>query len=133
VNTKCRSKCPVSFALDIFGDKWSLLILRDIIIFGKSNYHEFASSEEGISTNILADRLIKLETHGLVKKLKDQKNLKKFIYSPTEKALDLIPLIIEMIQWSAKYDPNTAAPPEVINEINKSPKRAAKKIRDRFN
>ena len=133
MKTKNRSNCPISFALDIFGDKWSLLILRDIIIFAKSNYHEFVNSDEAISTNILADRLIKLETHGLIIKSKDEQNLKKFIYSPTEKALDLIPVILEMVQWSAKYDPNTGAPPEVIKEIKKSPKLAAKKIRSKFN
>lgn len=127
-----RSNCPISFALDLIGDKWSLLILRDIIFFGKKFYHEFVSSEEGISTNILADRLQKLEEQGFLLKRQDEENKKRFIYSPTAKGLDLLPAIIEVVQWSAKYDPNTGAPPNEIKKIKKDRDGYIKAIRARF-
>jgi DNA-binding HxlR family transcriptional regulator len=101
-----RSHCPVSLALEAIGDKWSLLILRDLIMQGKSRYQEFLNSEEGISTNILADRLVQLEGQGLVSKSGDPDDKRQFRYSPTQKALDLLPVIFEMARWSAKYDPH---------------------------
>lgn len=100
-----RSHCPVSLALEAIGDKWSLLILRDLIMRGKSRYHEFLNSEEGISTNILADRLAQLERQGLLSKSDDPDDKRQFRYSPTQKGLDLLPVIFEMARWSVKYDP----------------------------
>lgn len=130
--TKDRSNCPISFALDSFGDKWSLLILRDIIIMGKTNYLEFMESDEGISTNILADRLQKLEKAKMISKVQDVGNKKKFIYKPTVKGLDLLPMIIEMVQWSAKYDPKTGVPAGEIEKIEKNRKGYIRKIRAKF-
>ncbi len=112
-----RSHCPITFALDLFGDKWSLLILRDIIFKGKTHYQEFAQSEEGISTNILADRLLKLESNGFITKMKDETNKKQNIYSPTKKSQDLIPMLVEMIAWSAKYDPDTGVPLKIKKQL----------------
>jgi DNA-binding HxlR family transcriptional regulator len=102
-----RSHCPISLALEAIGDRWSLLILRDVIARGKQRYHEFLGSEEGISTNILADRLVRLEQRGLITKSGDPDDKRQFRYSPTQKALDLLPVIYEMGRWSAKYDPRT--------------------------
>jgi DNA-binding HxlR family transcriptional regulator len=96
----------VSLALDAIGDKWSLLILRDLIMRGKSRYHELLNSEEGISTNILADRLVRLERQGLISKSDDPDDKRQFRYSPTQKGLDLLPVIFEMARWSFKYDPS---------------------------
>ena len=104
-----RSDCPVSYALDLFGDRWSLLIIRDMLFKRKRRYGEFAKSEEKIATNILADRLSKLEAWGLVIKKTDPENGRQFIYRLTDKALDLASVLVEMIIWSAKHDPNTAA------------------------
>ena len=104
-----RSDCPISYALDLFGDKWTLLIIRDMLFKRKRRYSEFAKSEERIATNVLADRLSKLEAWGLVTKQIDPKNRRHLIYRLTDKALDLAPVLVEMIVWSAKYDPNTAA------------------------
>jgi DNA-binding HxlR family transcriptional regulator len=73
---------------------------------GKSRYQEFLKSEEGISTNILADRLVQLEGHGLISKSADPDDRRQFRYAPTQKALDLLPVIFEMARWSAKYDPH---------------------------
>lgn len=108
-------KCPVTFALDIIGDRWTLLILRDMIFRGKSHYGEFAKSAEKISTNILADRLARLEAAGLVTKSPDPDYKTKFIYGMTPKASDLIPVILDLIAWSAKYDPQPPGQTRIIH------------------
>ncbi len=112
-----RSRCPLTYALDIFGDKWSLLILRDIVFREKCHYQEFLNSEESISTNILADRLNKLQDHGLIQKSKDPNNKKQNIYSITDKSKDLIPMMVEIVSWSAKYDTNTGVSEEMKGKI----------------
>lgn len=100
---KKRSFCPISSALDIVGDKWSLLILRDILLSGKNTYNEFLRSEEKIATNVLADRLAMLEETGiLLNKEHPESKAKKFYYL-SEKGIDLLPLLIEYILWSDKY------------------------------
>lgn len=104
-----RSHCPINFGLETFGDKWSLLILRDIIFRGKKTYGEFLKSEEGFSTNILAARLEHLEMEGILKKQTDPIDGRKSSYSLTEKGLDLIPLLFEIILWSSKYDAKSEA------------------------
>jgi len=109
VESHPRSHCPVSLALEAIGDKWSLLILRDLIMRGKRRYQELLSSEEGISTNILADRLVRLESLGLIAKSDDPDDKRQFRYSPTKKGLDLLPVIFEMARWSSKYDPRIDA------------------------
>ncbi|HED17791.1 MAG TPA: transcriptional regulator [Gammaproteobacteria bacterium] len=108
-------KCPVTYALDIFGDKWSLIILRDIIFKGKKYYGEFLSSPEKISTNILASRLLKLEAEGLLSKIQDTHNLSKYIYQLTHKGEDLIPVLLDMIEWSVKYDNQPDINSNIIN------------------
>ncbi|PCJ53798.1 MAG: transcriptional regulator [Planctomycetota bacterium] len=112
-----RSHCPINFSQEIFGDKWSLLIIRDIMFKGKRYYGEFLNSEEKISTNILADRLEKLEDNKIIIKVSDVNNLSKFIYTLTDKGIDLLPLLLEMIVWGAKHDKQTKAPPEFINRF----------------
>lgn len=127
-----RSDCPMSFALDVIGDRWSLLVLRDIVLWGKKHYEEFAASDEGISTNILADRLKQLECAGLIKKQQDKENLRRNIYTPTEKALDLLPMMLEMVLWSVKYDRDTGAPPEIIDLIRSDRDGYIRCVRERF-
>jgi len=107
VNTQKRSLCPINFALEEFGDIWSLLIVRDILFFEKKTYGEFLSSREGISTNILASRLKQLVEKGILMKKIDKADKRKDIYELTQKGLDLYPVMLQMILWSAKYDPNT--------------------------
>lgn len=99
-----RSDCPINFAVEIFGDKWSLLIMRDIIFWGKKTYGEFLKSDEGIATNILAARLASLEKEGIITRSPHAADRRKDIYSVTEKGLELIPVLIEMVAWSAKND-----------------------------
>jgi DNA-binding HxlR family transcriptional regulator len=105
-----RSDCPINFALEMFGDPWSLLIIRDIVYFGKKTYGEFLASEEGMATNILASRLAQLEHQGILVKKLSEKDKRKEEYVLTEKGLDLIPIMVEMANWSAQQDPHTAAP-----------------------
>ncbi len=105
-----RSDCPINFALETFGDPWSLLIIRDIVYFGKKTYGEFLASEEGMATNILASRLAQLEQQGILVKKPSEKDKRKEEYALTEKGLDLIPVLAEMANWSAEYDQDTAAP-----------------------
>lgn len=128
-----RSSCPISFALDLFGDRWSLLILRDIIFKDKKSYNDFLASEEGISTNILAERLERLKNDGFIRGQIDKSDKKKTLYAPTDKALDLIPMILEIIEWSAKYDSNTGAPKEFLRELKKDRKQLAQMVRSKFN
>ena len=97
-----RSDCPLNFAVEAFGDKWSLIILRDMIFWGKKTYGEFLKSDEHIATNILADRLVYLEKEGLITKSRDPNDKRKDIYRVTEKAIGLVPMFIEMIAWSAQ-------------------------------
>lgn len=109
------SACPITSALDIIGDKWSLLIVRDIVFKRKHHYREFLTSPEKISTNILANRLKTMEETGLLEKTKDPDNLSKFIYRLTEKGKDLIPIILELVRWSQKYDPQPGVQDNIIN------------------
>ncbi len=104
-----RSHCPINFGLETFGDKWSLLILRDMIFRGKKTYGEFLKSEEGFATNILATRLEHLEAEGILKKQADAADGRKSTYALTEKGLDLLPLLFEIILWSSKYDSKSEA------------------------
>ncbi len=112
---RSSGKCPITFALDIFGDKWSLVILRDMIFKEKKYYGEFLNSAEKISTNILANRLARLESEGLISKTRDTENLSKFVYRLTRKGKDLIPLMLDIIEWSTKYDPQPGVPDNIIH------------------
>lgn len=114
-NSNNLDKCPITFALEMFGDKWSLIILRDILFKGKKYYGEFLDSPEKISTNILASRLLKLESEGFITKVQDSNNLSKFIYQLTDKGQDLLPLMLDMIEWSVKYNPQPEVPSNIIS------------------
>ncbi len=96
-----RSNCPVNFAVETIGDRWSLVILRDMIFWGKRTYGELLSSDEKIATNILAGRLEYLEKEGLISKTQDQSDKRKEIYAVTERGLRMVPMFVEMIAWSA--------------------------------
>src|ERR1700740_1167472 len=91
-----RSDCPINFALETFGDSWSLLIIRDMVYFGKKTYGEFLESEEGMATNILASRLARLEQQGILLKHPSPSDKRKEEYVLTEKGLDLIPFLVDM-------------------------------------
>ena len=98
-----RSFCPLARSLDIFGDKWTLLILRDVALFNKTTFKELVKMSEGIATNTLADRLEKLVNLGMLTKTKSTRNKLIFHYNITEKGLDLIPVIQNILNWAEKY------------------------------
>ena len=105
--TDRRSDCPTNFALQAFGDSWSLLVVRDLMFKGKRTFAEFAASEEHIATNILTDRLRTLQRSGIIRRDGTRRTTR---YSLTAKGVDLLPLMIEMIVWSARHDRRSAAP-----------------------
>jgi len=112
---KKRSDCPISQTLDVLGDKWSLLIIRDMMFDKKSTYGDFLKSAEGIATNILASRLQNLEDNNLIVKLEHPESKAKFLYKLTEKAIDLLPIIVEIHLWA---DKNFQLPDNIKAMIN---------------
>ncbi|MBK6291991.1 MAG: helix-turn-helix transcriptional regulator [Ignavibacteria bacterium] len=105
---KRKSDCPINFAMEIFGDRWTLLIVRDLLFKGKRYYGEFLQMEERIATNILADRLALLEESGIVTRTIDEQHNSKKIYRLSQKGIDLLPVMTEIILWSAKHDTMSA-------------------------
>lgn len=116
---KKRSDCPISCALDIWGDKWSLLIVRDLIFFKERTYSDFLKSEEKIATNILAARLQMLEENGVISKLDHPESKAKVLYKLTSKGIDLLPLIIEINVWADKYLTIPTEQKAILKEIKK--------------
>lgn len=102
---KYKSNCPQYLALEAFGDKWTLLIIRDMMIEGKKYFREFLHSKEKIASNILASRLQSMEEEGLIHKKNDPRHKQKIIYLLTEKGIDLFPIIMENARWSLKHKP----------------------------
>ncbi len=114
-----RSDCPISYALDFFGDKWTFLIIRDMVFDRKRFYNDFLQSKEGIATNILSDRLKKLEANGIIEwKVYEELKTKKE-YSLTDKGIALIPILVEMILWSGEHKNDLAVSQEFIAKAKK--------------
>lgn len=111
-----RSSCPISIALETFGDTWSLLIVRDLMFKNRRTFNDFLGAEEQIATNILSDRLAQLQAHGIVEKRRDPADGRRFIYRLTEKGLALAPVLVELILWSAAHE-ETDAPPSVVRQM----------------
>ena len=114
--------CPVRYAAGIFGDKWSLILLRDVLLHGKRYYGDFLASEEGIATNILASRLSRFEEEGMLSRHIDQKKKSKVYYLPTKKARALLPALLGMMVWSTEYDEHTEAPSSFAPAFRDHPK-----------
>lgn len=114
-----RSSCPISYGLDIFGDKWTLLVIRDLVLSRKRYFQDFLASSEKIASNILADRLKTLEASRIVSRRPDPANARKVIYELTEKGRDLVPALVELVHWGAKYDAETGAPKHFIRRIER--------------
>jgi DNA-binding HxlR family transcriptional regulator len=130
-----RSDCPIGYTLDIFGDKWTMLIIRDLLLYGKDSFSEFLCSDEKIATNILTDRLNMLLQTGFVTKHTAPTNKSKFLYRPTEKAIELIPVLMEITLWAEKYNP-AGAPADITEPLKKNKVKALhdlkKKVEVRF-
>jgi len=100
-----RSTCPVGYTLDLFGDKWTLLLLRDMIFADKNSWLEWRASDEHIAPSVLSDRVsLLLDENYLIKKVSES-NASKFLYYLTDKGLDLIPLMVELMEFGCKYNP----------------------------
>ncbi len=116
---KCRSGCPVSVSLEILGDRWSLLIIRDVMVRAYRTFKEFQLSGEGIATNVLADRLRRLEGAGILRTEPDPADGRRVNYRLTKKGIALAPVLLEMLVWGAQNN-ETAAPCEVILDMAKN-------------
>jgi DNA-binding HxlR family transcriptional regulator len=112
-----RSGCTISYALDYLGDKWTLLVLRDLLFQNKRRFGDFLASAEGIASNILTQRLKRLEAAGMVTRRADPDNGRSVLYEPTRKAADLIPALLELSRWSGKYDPQSLMTPKLARRI----------------
>ncbi|HEX6552344.1 MAG TPA: helix-turn-helix domain-containing protein [Ktedonobacteraceae bacterium] len=112
-----RSQCPINFSLEMLGDAWSLLIIRDIIYFDKKTYGEFLESGEGIARNILADRLAQLQQKGLLTKRSHPTDRRKDIYELTADGLAVIPILLDMAEWGATHSDSTNAPWEWLEAV----------------
>jgi DNA-binding HxlR family transcriptional regulator len=115
--TKPRSRCPLNVSVEILGDRWSLLIIRDMMLRGFRSYTQFLDSYEGIATNILAHRLKQLEGYGIIARQQDPLDGRKHIYTLTEKGMDLAPVLTEMVLWTAAHEQHQN--PELIRQIKK--------------
>ena len=127
-----RSDCPVSYAMDLFGDRWSLLIIRDLMFYDKQFFKEFRQSKEKIATNILSDRLKKLELFGLISSRVYEKHRSQKVYSLTAKGKELIPVLVEIMVWSSKYDSELAVTPEFLHAASTDREGLIERIRTRL-
>ena len=110
--SKRRSECPLNASVEMLGDRWSLLIIRDMMLRGWQTFKEFLEGYEGIATNILADRLRKLVANGILATEPDPSDGRRLIYSLTAKGIDLAPVLTEMVLWAAAHE-NTGNQPLV--------------------
>jgi len=99
-----RSGCPLNASVEMLGDRWSLLVIRDMMIRGYQSFHEFLHSDEKIATNILADRLHRLEEYGIISARPDPSDGRRLIYFLTQKGIDLAPVLAEMVLWAARHE-----------------------------
>ncbi len=129
---KQRSECPISCSLEVFGDKWSLLIIRDLMLYQKSTYGDFLKSAEGIATNILATRLQSLEENGIIEKREHPDSKAKVLYRLTHKGIDLLPILFEIHLWAEKHYPIPADLQEMINDAKKNKEVAIKTISEQL-
>jgi DNA-binding HxlR family transcriptional regulator len=125
-----RSHCAVNYGVEMFGDRWSLLIIRDIVFAGKKTYGEFLKSEEKIATNVLASRLSFLEGQGILLKAPSPDGRKDF-YTLTEKGLDLIPIVLNIVLWSAQHDAKSYVRPlkDFVARISQNPMQVSEEVK----
>lgn len=108
LRSKRRSGCPISISLETFGDRWSLLIIRDLMVRGYRTFKEFQDSGEGVASNILADRLRKLQDAGIIETEAEETDARRVNYRLTEKGIDLAPVLFELLIWGARYEKSSA-------------------------
>jgi DNA-binding HxlR family transcriptional regulator len=130
-HAKRRSGCPVSISLEILGDRWSLLIVRDLMVRGLRTFKELQGSSEGIATNILADRLQKLQAAQIVRAEMDRTDARKVNYRLTAKGIDLAPVLLDLLIWGARHE-KTAAPCALAGELEKNREQIIAEARRRW-
>ena len=111
-----RSECPLNAALEMVGDRWSLLIVRDLMLGGRRTYKAFLAGGERIATNVLADRLARLEGLGILGSVRDPTDRRRIHYKLTAKGIDIAPVLIELVLWAARHE-RTAAPKDLLDEM----------------
>lgn len=116
---KHQTGCLVAQGVSIFGDRWTLLIIRDMLLYGKKTYGEFLGAGECISTNILAVRLKHLEAEGIIEKMRDPENGRSYVYNLTDKGLALAPVVFEIIRWSGKHVAASDVKRTILRRIEK--------------
>ena len=126
--SKRRSGCPVSISLERFGDRWSLLIIRDLMVRGFRTFKHFQESGEGIATNILAERLRRLEAAGIVTAEAEETDARRVNYRLTEKGIDLAPVLLELLIWGARHE-QTGAPCALIANMEKNRQQVLAEVR----
>jgi DNA-binding HxlR family transcriptional regulator len=126
-----RSGCPVSMSLEIFGDRWSLLIIRDLMVRGYRTFKQFEEAGEGVATNILADRLRKLKKAGIVTSERELTDARQVNYRLTEKGIDLAPVMLELLIWGARHE-KTGVPCDVIDNMAKNRQQVLAETRRRW-
>jgi DNA-binding HxlR family transcriptional regulator len=124
-----RSGCPISTALEVLGDSWSLLIVRDLMFKGLHTFNEFLNAGEGIASNILSERLARLMSAGIITRRRDPRDARRHIYQLSEKGIDLAPSLVEIVLWSARYE-DTDAPEHVLHEMRADRERFLAGVRD---
>ena len=126
-----RSGCPISYSLDLVGDRWSLLILRDIAFRSARYFQDFVDSGEGIASNVLADRLRRLEAGGIVAKARDDHDRRRFRYTLTSAGLDLIPVLVDLTVWGGRHDPGSTFPRPRLERMERDREGAIRYYRER--
>jgi DNA-binding HxlR family transcriptional regulator len=126
-----RSSCPINAAVEIFGDRWSLLIIRDLMFRNRRTFKEFLESEEGIATNVLADRLKKLEASGIITTRRDPRDGRKSIHRLTQKGIDLAPILVAAVAWASRYE-RTPAPTSIMKRLREDPDKLLADVRERW-
>jgi DNA-binding HxlR family transcriptional regulator len=106
-----RSSCPIAASLDLLGDRWTLVVVRDVVILGKRRFADFLASPERISTNVLAERLARLERIGVVERRRYQEHPPRDEYHPTAMGRDLRPVLLALVRWGNRHLPGTFVPP----------------------
>ena len=128
---KWRSGCPLNASLEMLGDRWSLLIIRDMMLLGSQRFKEFLGSHERIATNILADRLRKLGAYGIIRTESDPSDGRKLIYRLTPKGIDLAPVLLDLLIWGARHE-ETGAPCALIGRMEKNREEVLAEARRRW-
>lgn len=126
-----RSRCPMANGLDILGDRWTLLVIRDLMFTNRREFSHFLNSGEGISTNILTERLERLQCSGIISKQPHPEHGKKFIYQLTERGLGLAPMMVEFTLWACDNIDGIFMPPEIYQLMKKNRAALLEKIQRR--